>query len=111
MAGVEVLKGSSQIGYGPNTTGGVINFLSTPIPEDQQFYCAPPTAATATVSSTAIMGYDRDRFRQLRLSRRALSTAPPTDSAKSLPARIPGGGDTGFGLIEPWSSFRGNRIR
>lgn len=33
MAGVEVLKGSSQVRYGPNTTGGVVNFLSTPVPE------------------------------------------------------------------------------
>lgn len=31
-SGVEVLKGSSQIVYGPNSTGGVINYLSTPIP-------------------------------------------------------------------------------
>lgn len=32
MSGLEVLKGSSQIKYGPQTTGGVINYLSTPIP-------------------------------------------------------------------------------
>lgn len=34
MSGVEILKGSSQVKYGPQTTGGVVNFLSTPIPED-----------------------------------------------------------------------------
>lgn len=31
MNGLEVLKGSSQIAYGPHTTSGVINNLSTPI--------------------------------------------------------------------------------
>lgn len=34
MSGIEILKGSSQVRFGPQTTGGVINFLSTPIPEE-----------------------------------------------------------------------------
>lgn len=38
MSGLEVLKGSSQIRYGPHTTGGVINYLSTPIPESMSGY-------------------------------------------------------------------------
>ncbi|MEQ8556332.1 MAG: TonB-dependent receptor [Cyclobacteriaceae bacterium] len=32
MNSVEVLKGASQIRFGPFTTGGAINFMSTPIP-------------------------------------------------------------------------------
>ena len=32
MNAVEILKGSSQIQYGPFTTGGTINFVSAPIP-------------------------------------------------------------------------------
>lgn len=34
MQGVEVLKGSAQIKHGPYTTGGAINFLSTPVPNE-----------------------------------------------------------------------------
>lgn len=32
MSGIEVLKGASQIAYGPNTIGGAVNLISTPIP-------------------------------------------------------------------------------
>ncbi len=34
MEGVEVLKGSGQLQYGPQTVGGVVNYLSAPVPED-----------------------------------------------------------------------------
>ncbi len=34
MEAIEILKGASQIKYGPFTTGGVINFISTTIPNE-----------------------------------------------------------------------------
>lgn len=37
-AGLEVLKGSSQLQFGPHTTGGVVNYMSTPIPLVESFY-------------------------------------------------------------------------
>lgn len=36
MSGVEVLKGSGQILYGPQTVGGVINYITADPPEDEQ---------------------------------------------------------------------------
>ncbi|MBX2963308.1 MAG: TonB-dependent receptor [Cyclobacteriaceae bacterium] len=36
MSGVEVLKGSGQILYGPQTVGGVINYITADPPEEEQ---------------------------------------------------------------------------
>lgn len=38
MSGLEILKGSSQVRFGPQITGGVVNYLSTPIPNLQSTY-------------------------------------------------------------------------
>jgi Fe(3+) dicitrate transport protein len=106
MAGVEVLKGSSQIGYGPNTTGGVINFLSTPIPEDQQFYLRATYGSNGNglvhshygdtiETASGNFGYLAELF--YRTSDGFREIAPGRG--------IPGGGDTGFGLIEPMVKF------
>lgn len=38
MHGVEILKGSSQIRFGPYTTGGALNLISTPLPMDFSGY-------------------------------------------------------------------------
>lgn len=38
MRGIEVIKGSSQVRYGPQITGGAINYLSTAIPEERSGY-------------------------------------------------------------------------
>ena len=48
MQAVEVLKGASQLRYGPQTTGGVVNLVSTPQPENAgkitKQTCSPATA-------------------------------------------------------------------
>jgi len=38
MSSLEVLKGAPLLRYGPQTTGGVINLISTPIPDEQKGY-------------------------------------------------------------------------
>lgn len=45
MSGVEILKGSSQVRYGPHNTGGVINYISTP------FIALPPREMIEPVAS------------------------------------------------------------
>lgn len=102
MAGVEVLKGSSQIAYGPNTTGGVINFLSTPIPESQQFYLRSTYGSNSTWQVHSHYGdsveYDAGTFGYL-----AELYYKTSDGFRSIEPGlgIPGSDDSGYSVIEP----------
>jgi Fe(3+) dicitrate transport protein len=79
MNAVEILKGSSQIQYGPFTTGGTINFVSLPIPtkfnagflKDYGSFNTNRTAANVGISKETIGGvvqllnYNSDGFKNL----------------------------------------------
>ena len=56
MAGFEILKGSSQLKYGPNTTGGVLNYLSTPIPDADKSYLRISYGENSEIISHAYSG-------------------------------------------------------
>ena len=56
MSGVEVLKGSSQVKYGPHTTGGAINFLSTAIPTNETYYLKSSWGSFNEMRSHAYFG-------------------------------------------------------
>jgi len=77
MQSVEVLKGSSQIQYGPNTTGGAINFVSTEIPNDFRANLRTSYGTYNTLNSYANVGdsfknfgytveYNKKAFRWLK---------------------------------------------
>jgi Fe(3+) dicitrate transport protein len=60
MDGVEVLKGSSQIKYGPHTSGGVVNYLSTPIPADEKVYGRSMFGTDGEIRNHVYYGATRD---------------------------------------------------
>jgi len=101
MAGLEVLKGSSQIKYGPQTTAGVLNYLSTPIPEGNEdgtpnFYWRSTYGSDNTFFNHAYYGNTLEtsngRFGYLFELYHETS-----DGFRKLD----GGGDTGFTTWEP----------
>jgi Fe(3+) dicitrate transport protein len=96
MSGIEVLKGSSQVRYGPQTTGGVINFLSTEIPDDSKFYSRTTYGSWNTFFNHTWYGdtvvTDAGTFGYL-LELHSQSSDGYRD--------IDYGGDSGFDLIEP----------
>lgn len=104
MAGLEVIKGSSQVRFGPHTTGGVINYLSTPIPQARSGYMR------------SAFGSDSEFRNQLWLGDRVSTEAGEfgymvelyhrqTEGFKELQGTLsdigPDAGDTGFRRIEP----------
>lgn len=91
MNGIEVRKGSSQIRYGPITTGGAINLLSTPIPERRSGAVRLLGGTDDNLLLHAWAGDGQGRVSWLLETYRA-----QTSGFKDLD----GGGDTGFDRTE-----------
>jgi len=80
MSAVEILKGSSQIQYGPFTTGGTINFVSAPIPTkfsagfltDYGSFNTSRTVANVGIANETVgavvqfLNYNSDGFKNLQ---------------------------------------------
>jgi Fe(3+) dicitrate transport protein len=89
MHSIEVRKGSSSIRQGPNTTGGVLNLISTPIPGELGGSVELEGGEHGTRQLVARIGDTRESFGW------ALETYQhETDGFKELD----GGGSTGFDL-------------
>lgn len=103
MAGVEILKGASQVRFGPHTTGGVVNYLSTPIPEHEQFYLrstigSDVTAQTHIHYGNTIEGPQGGRFGYLvELYQKRSDGFRTVDPGLG----IPGSDETGYAVFEP----------
>ncbi len=54
MSSIEVLKGAPLLRYGPQTTGGVVNMLSTPIPQE---YSGEASFSTGSFNSSDLHAY------------------------------------------------------
>ena len=102
MSGIEVLKGSSQILYGPHITGGVINYLSTPIPEEATGYLKTTYGSDNDIRVHANYGmtFDTESIGRIgfvgELWYRGNDGFKSIDSAPDFT-----GGDTGFTNVEP----------
>lgn len=107
MAGVEVLKGSSQIAYGPNTTGGVINYLSTPIPEHEQFYLRSTYGSNATWMAHGHFGdtLETDAGKFGYLGELYYKRSDGFRRVEGAPRFGIPGSDSGYSIIEPMVKF------
>jgi Fe(3+) dicitrate transport protein len=99
MEGIEVLKGASQIKYGPRTTGGSINMLSSSIPSE----LSGEFSGKAGVDDTLI-GHLKAGGAQKHLGWLVETYQSKSDGFKQLD----GGGDTGFDLQDYLGKFRIN---
>ena len=89
MQAIEVLKGSSQIRFGPNTNGGVINLISTQIPDEFSGMLRSSIGNFGNRSLHVYAGGKKNRIGFLVESYQAKS-----NGFKELP----NGGNTGFGI-------------
>lgn len=102
MNAIEIRKGSSQIKYGPHTIGGAINFVSTPIPDQLEWFGDFEAGADETGKAWVGIGDARDHFGWL-----AETYQIRTSGFKELD----GGGDTGFDVHDYRLKLRINTNR
>lgn len=62
MHAIEVVKGSSQVQYGPFTTGGAVNMVSTPIPRRFEANLKASYGTNNTFKTQASLGDKRKNF-------------------------------------------------
>lgn len=109
MSGLEVLKGSSQIKYGPETTGGIMNYLSTPIPSRRAGYVAAAYGSDSDLRLHANYG-GRESSGLLTLGWLVENVWRRNDGFKTIAPATGGGyagsGDTGFERNEPMVKLR-----
>lgn len=87
MQAVEIMKGSSQIKYGPYTTGGAINFISTQIPNS---FSGKIRATTGRYGSNNLHVFAGNSHKHVGYSIESFHYG--SDGFKELD----GGGNTGF---------------
>ena len=97
MNGIEVMKGASQIAHGPNTVGGAINFISTPIPSTMSGRVAARAGQYGTGRLHAHVGDGAGRIGWMV---EALQTGSGGFKA------LDGGGATGFDKLDLLGKLR-----
>lgn len=97
MSGIEVLKGSSQVRYGPHTTGGVINYLSTEIPDEQKFYSRTTYGTDNTFFNHTWFG-DTEETKVGKIGYLLEMHGQISDGFRKVDGSNQ---DTGFDLVEP----------
>lgn len=96
---IEVRKGSSAIRSGPRTTGGAVNLISTPIPDDTSGLVNFAFGTDQTIKAHAWAGGSGEQTGWL-----IETVQQQTDGFK----RLDGGGDTGYTLEDYLAKFRVN---
>ncbi len=103
MNGIEVLKGNAQLKYGPYTTGGSLNMLSTPLPKkDYKVKARTQIGEFGTNIFHFNAGATEKHFSGMVETYQAGS-----DGFKDLQ----GGGDTGYDIEDYLGKFRINTDR
>jgi Fe(3+) dicitrate transport protein len=99
MQSIEVLKGSSQIQYGPNTTGGAINMISSRIPDK---FSGRASIAAGNYDSRSTQLTIGDSYKNFGFVTDYFNYN--SDGFKNLD----GGGNTGFDKSDYLAKFRVN---